>query len=354
MKRSCDRHQAQRIASNNQNLYRHSSATSRNIPDAISDLPFIGASAAFNSILETIKAVASRKCPVIITGETGTGKEMVARRIHFCSDRAGRIFVPVDCSTLTGQLFESQLFGHVKGAFTGAIDNTLGFFRAADGGTIFLDEISEIPIEFQAKLLRVLQENSVTPLGSTKSCPVDVRVLCATNRDLGQIVREKKFRSDLYYRLNVVKLEVPPLRERKEDIIPLAEYFLAQQAQFYGESSKVLSPKVLRLLINYSWPGNVRELANAMERAYILSPFREIRTLSLPPEIITSDITYLHPEARLPTIDAAQRRLITEALEFTGGRKMAAARILGIERRRLNRLIQKLNIPLKKIKRDVE
>jgi len=348
MSRSRDRHQAQRIVSDHHNLYRHSCATSSNIFETNSDIPFVGTSAAFNSILETIKAVASRKCPVIITGETGTGKEMVARRIHFCSDRCGRIFVPVDCSTLTGQLFESQLFGHVKGAFTGAIDNTLGFFRAADGGTIFLDEISEIPIEFQAKLLRVLQENIVTPLGSTKSYLVDVRVLCATNRDLGQIVREKKFRSDLYYRLNVVKLDVPPLRERKEDIIPLAEYFLDQQAQFYGEPSKTISPKVLRLLVNYSWPGNVRQLANAMERAYILSPFREIRTLSLPPEIITSD-TYLHSEARLPTIDSAQRRLITEALEFTGGRKMAAARILGIERRRLNRLIQRLNIPLKKI-----
>jgi DNA-binding NtrC family response regulator len=229
----------------------------------------------------------------------------------------------------------------------------LGFFRAADGGTIFLDEISEIPLELQAKLLRVLQESHVTPLGSTKSYPLDVRVLCATNRELRQRVREKKFRADLYYRLNVVNLEVPPLRERKEDIIPLAEYFLVQQSEFYGEPQKTLSTKVKRLLINYSWPGNVRELANAMERAYILSPFREIRTLALPQEIITSD-TELHPEALLPTIDAAQRKLITEALEFTSGRKIAAAKILGIERRRLNRLIQRLNIPLTDIKKNIE
>jgi DNA-binding NtrC family response regulator len=166
-------------------------------------------------------------------------------------------------------------------------------------------------------------------------------------------VREKKFRADLYYRLNVVNLEVPPLRERKEDIIPLAEYFLVQQSEFYGEPQKTLSTKVKRLLINYSWPGNVRELANAMERAYILSPFREIRTLALPQEIITSD-TELHPEALLPTIDAAQRKLITEALEFTSGRKIAAAKILGIERRRLNRLIQRLNIPLTDIKKNIE
>ncbi len=350
MEQTGDGHQAQGIVGINHNLCRRGDTTAGRVGDITADLPFIGASAAFNSILDTIKTVAARKCSVIITGETGTGKEMVARRIHACSDRAGCIFVPVDCSTLTGQLFESQLFGHVKGAFTGAIDNTLGFFRAANGGTIFLDEISEIPLELQAKMLRVLQENIVTPLGSTKSFSIDVRVLCATNRELRQIVREKKFRADLYYRLNVVNLEVPPLRERKEDIIPLAEYFLTQQSQFYGEPTKAISPKVRRLLISYSWPGNVRELANAMERAYILSPFREIRTLALPPEIITAD-TYLHPEVRLPTIDAAQRRLITEALEFTGGRKMAAARILGVERRRLNRLMKRLNISPGEIKK---
>ncbi len=343
MDRTGDGHQAQRIVGGNNNLSRQVNSTAGRVVDTNADLPFIGASNAFNSILETIKAVAARKCPVIISGETGTGKEMVALRIHACSDRAGCIFVPVDCSTLTGQLFESQLFGHVKGAFTGAIDNTLGFFRAADGGTIFLDEISEIPLELQAKLLRVLQENIVTPLGSTKSFSLDVRVLCATNRNLRQLVREKKFRSDLYYRLNVVNLEVPPLRERKEDIIPLAEYFLVQQSQFYSEPAKTLSSRIRSLLVSYSWPGNVRELANAMERAYILSPFREIRTLALPPEIITAD-TYLHPKAKLPTIDDAQRRLINEALEFTDGRKMAAARILGIERRRLNRLMKRLNI----------
>jgi transcriptional regulator with PAS, ATPase and Fis domain len=176
-----------------------------------------------------IETVAARKCSVIITGETGVGKEMVARQIHNASNRANKVFVPVDCTTLTGQLFESQLFGHVKGAFTGAVDNTLGFFRAAEGGTIFLDEISEIPMELQAKLLRVLQQSCVVPLGSTKSYPIDIRVLCATNCNLYEMVREGTFRSDLYYRLNVINLEVPPLRQRKEDILPLAEYFLESQ-----------------------------------------------------------------------------------------------------------------------------
>ncbi len=216
------------------------------------DSDFIGKSPAFNSLAETIKTVAARKCSIIITGETGVGKEMVARQIHYASDRCQKVFVPVDCTTLTGQLFESQLFGHVKGAFTSAINATLGFFRAADGGTVFLDEISEIPLELQAKLLRVLQENSVTPLGSTKSYPIDVRVLCSTNCNLRDMVKEETFRSDLYYRLNVVNLEVPPLRQRKEDILPLTEYFLANQAAFYGEELKVLSATTKKLLLNYA------------------------------------------------------------------------------------------------------
>ncbi len=187
----------------------------------------IGNSSSFNAVLEIISAIAARECPVIITGETGVGKEMIARQIHAAGNRSANVFVPVDCTTLTGQLFESQLFGHVRGAFTSAVDSTLGFFRAADKGTIFLDEISEIPLELQAKLLRVLQERRVTPLGSTKSFTVDVRILCATCKDLQDMVRKGTFRSDLYYRLNVVRLEVPPLRHRREDILLLAEYFLA-------------------------------------------------------------------------------------------------------------------------------
>ena len=305
---------------------------------------FISKSPAFSSILEMIEAVAARKCSVIITGETGVGKEMVARQIHNASDRADKVFVPVDCATLTGQLFESQLFGHVKGAFTGAVDNTLGFFRAADGGTVFLDEISEIPLELQAKLLRVLQESSVTPLGSTKSYPIDIRVLCATNHNLHEMVQEETFRADLYYRLNVVNLEVPPLRQRKEDILPLAEYFLVNQATFYGEPPKVITPTAEKLLLNYAWPGNIRELANAMERAYVLTIGREIQPAAMPFEIIIAD-SPAYPKHELPTLDEVKRKVITQTLEFTKGRKLAAAKILGIERRRLNRLIEKLNIP---------
>jgi DNA-binding NtrC family response regulator len=310
---------------------------------------FIGASSAFITIVETIQAVAARRCSVVITGETGTGKEMVARELHRHSDRIEGVFIPVDCTTLTGQLFESQLFGHVKGAFTGAVDNTLGFFRAAHGGTIFLDEISEIPLDLQAKLLRVLQENSVTPLGSTKSYLVDTRVLCATNRDLKEMVRQGTFRADLYYRLNVVTVEIPPLRQRRDDIMILAEYFLQRQSQFYNEPAKTLSSDAKRLLTNYGWPGNIRELANAMERAYVLSPGREILPAALPMEVMLTDISK-RQQTGIPKLEEAKKQLVIEALRFAGGRKLAAAQLLGIERRALNRMIRKFNISLSQLK----
>lgn len=315
--------------------------------DRIDNAEFIHHSCALASVLEIIGAIAARKCPVIITGETGVGKEMVARQIHIASDRSEKLFVPVDCTTLTGQLFESQLFGHTKGAFTGAIDSTLGFFRAANDGTIFLDEISEIPLELQAKLLRVLQEGIVTPLGSTKSYRIDVRVLCTTNQDLSEMVEQGTFRSDLYYRLNVVNLEIPPLRQRKEDIMPLAEHFLANQSAFYGEPPKVLGSDTKKLLLSYSWPGNARELSNAIEHAYVLTTGREILPAVMPFEIIIAD-SPSYPKHELPTLNEVKRKVITQTLEFTKGRKIAAAKILGIERRKLNRLIEKLNIPILK------
>ncbi len=330
---------------------RFSQNKSKNNDSGINGPRFIGNSSAFNSILEMIDAIATRKCPVIITGETGVGKEMVARQIHLNSDRTKRVFVPVDCTTLTGQLFESQLFGHTKGAFTGAIDNTLGFFRAADGGTIFLDEISEIPLELQAKLLRVLQEGTVTPVGSTQSYPINVRVLCATNRDLKEMVKDKTFRADLYYRLNVVNLEVPPLRERKDDIILLAEYFLQGQAQFYCEPMKIFSDSAKQMIMNYNWPGNVRELANAVERAYVLTMGETIQPASLPVDLIVAEAP-LNSQHTLPTLDDVKRKIVLRTLEYTKGKKMAAAEILGIERRSLNRLIDKYEIPLKDIKQD--
>ena len=304
---------------------------------------FVGQSSLFRSLINKIKTVAPRQCPVIIIGETGTGKEMVARQIHAYSRRAEYVFMPVDCTALTGQLFESQLFGHLKGSFTGATHDTLGFFRAADGGTIFLDEIEELSPGLQAKLLRVLQESGVTPVGSTKSYAVNVRVICAANRNLQKMVREGTFRTDLYFRLNVVTLEVPPLRERKEDIVILAEYFLNKQARLYNEPTKSLLPSAVKALTSYRWPGNVRELANVMERAFVMSPSNQIGASELPTEIFCTDI--LPPqEHSFPTLDEVTKRLVLRALETAMGHKMAAARLLSIDHRRLNRLIAKFEL----------
>ncbi len=309
---------------------------------------FVGQSAAFASIDKTIRTIAPWDCPIIITGETGAGKEMVARKIHSLSQRSEQVFVPVDCSTLTGQLFESQLFGHVKGAFTGAFSDTLGFFRAADGGTIFFDEIGELPLDLQARLLRVLQEGEITPLGSTKAFPVDVRVLCATSCDLREMVRNDKFRADLYYRLNVVNLEVSPLRDRKKDIVILAEYFLDKQAKLYDKPAKKLTPSAIKILTDYDWPGNVRELANVIERAYVLSQSEEeIGPSMFPTEILVGDILPERgqgQEQEFPAMDEVNKKLVIRALQATNGHKMAAAKLLKIDYGKLSRFIKKHNL----------
>jgi len=294
-------------------------------------------------IIETLKAVALRDCPVLILGETGTGKEMVARQIHAYSSRADNIFVPVDCAALTGQLFESQLFGCVKGSFTGAVSGTLGAFRAADGGTIFLDRIEKLSLVLQAKLLSVFLESRVTPVGSTKSYPVNVRIICATDCDLRQMVRDGNFRTDLYFRINVVHLELPPLRKRKEDIIILAKYFLDRQAQLYNGHSKTLSPESKKILTSYRWPGNIQELANVMEQAYIFSDSDEIRPSELPLDIVTDDILPEQDQG-FPTLDQVKKKLVLNALKATNGQKMAAAKLLRIDHRKLSRLIKKYNI----------
>ncbi len=304
---------------------------------------FIGRSPAFQSVIETIKTIAPRECPVVVVGETGTGKEMVARAIHARSCRAESVFVPVDCTALSGQLFESQLFGHMKGSFTGAISDTLGFFRAAHNGSIFLDEIGELESGLQAKLLRVLQELSVVPVGSTKPYPVNVRVICATNHELRQMVLDGSFRADLYFRLNVVQLELPPLRLRKEDIPILADYFLEKQAQLYNEPLKRLSAGALKILVDYDWPGNVRELANVMEHAYVISASSHITPSSLPTEILTGGIL-LDSEKAFPSLDKVNERLVIRALQAVNGRKMAAAKLLRIDHRKLARLIKKFNL----------
>jgi two-component system response regulator AtoC len=302
----------------------------------------IGKSAAMSSIKSVAAMIAARQCTVMILGETGSGKEMVARYIHSKSDRRDAPLIPVDCSALSDGLFESQMFGHVRGAFTGAVGDSLGFVRAADGGTLFLDEIGELSLPLQAKLLRVIQERCVVPVGDAYAHPVDVRIIAATHRDLTAMVREGTFRQDLYFRLNVVVTTLPPLRERLEDVLALADHFLQLQADLYDEPKRRLSSEAAAALKQYTWPGNVRELANAMESAHVLAPGEEIRLIDLPLRLQSP--RQASPTAADLSLVEMERRLIREALRRTDFCKAAASRLLGINIQRLNRRIERLNI----------
>jgi transcriptional regulator with PAS, ATPase and Fis domain len=304
----------------------------------------------------------------MILGETGTGKEMLARYVHAHSDRAGKPFVPVDCSALTDTLFESELFGHVKGAFTGASRDSLGFIRAADSGTLFMDEIGDLSLHLQAKLLRVVQERLVIPVGDTRPRPVDVRIIVATNRDLQKMVGRGTFRQDLLFRLNVVVLTLPPLRERREDIVPLGNHFLRLQAHTYGETPKCLAPEATEALRAYSWPGNVRELANVMEHAHVV-PRGEVISLSDLPQHLRQSLcrqvrTSQSGECAscryrqgagalggdpLPeglSLEEMEKQMILEALKRTNYCKAASSRLLGINIQRLSRHMARLGIPI--------
>ncbi len=304
---------------------------------------FVGQSQAYKSLSEIIKIIAERECSITIIGETGTGKEVVARKIHEQSRRADGPFVPVDCTTLTGQLFESQLFGHVKGAFTGAISDTLGFFRAADGGTILLDEVGELESNLQAKLLRVLQDCCVVPVGTTRTYQVDVRIISATNQDLKDMVRKGTFRADLYFRLNTVQLTIPPLRERREDILILANYFLQKQAELYDEPGKKLSERSERVLLSYDWPGNAREIANVIEHSYVMSESDVIDLEALPVNVFIGE-PLTAASGKVKSLDEVNKFAVIEALAAARGRKTNAAKLLGIGYRRLVRLMDKYSL----------
>jgi two-component system response regulator PilR (NtrC family) len=295
------------------------------------------------AIKAVTQTIARRHCTVMILGETGTGKEMVARHIHAESDRVHAPFIPVDCSALSDTLFESQMFGHAAGSFTGALGESLGFIRAADGGTLFLDEIGELPLPMQAKLLRVIQERCVVPVGEAHPRPVDIRIIVATHRDLAEMVRKGTFRQDLFFRLNIVVTTLSPLRERVDDISPLADHLLQAQADIYEEPRRYLSEAALHTLMQYSWPGNVRELANAMEAAHALARGERIEPWDLPISV------RLALQAAEPTSDLCladvERRTIIEALRRTKHCKAAASRLLGINIQRLNRRMNALDIP---------
>jgi transcriptional regulator with PAS, ATPase and Fis domain len=302
---------------------------------------FVGDAPSVSALKQTALDLAPRRSTVMILGETGCGKEMLARFIHSNSPRANKPFIPVDCSSLSDTLFESELFGHVKGAFTGATRDSLGFIRAADGGTLFLDEIGELSLHLQAKLLRVLQEKCVVPVGDFRARPVDIRVVSATNRSLDGMVREGTFRQDLFFRLNVVVLKLPPLRDRQSDIIPLAEYFLKTQADLYGEPIKHLAPEAMTLLQEYGWPGNVRELGNVMEHAHVIAASPQVTVGDLPPRLQAAGGLDAPEDLSLQDIE---RCTIAKALKKMNFNKAAAARLLGINIQRLNRRIVRLNI----------
>jgi transcriptional regulator with PAS, ATPase and Fis domain len=302
---------------------------------------FVGDSPSISSLKQTALDLAPRRSTVMILGETGCGKEMLARFIHNNSPRANKPFIPVDCSSLSDALFESELFGHVKGAFTGATRDSLGFIRAADGGTLFLDEIGELSLHLQAKLLRVLQEKCVVPVGDFRARPVDIRVVSATNKSLDAMVREGTFRQDLFFRLNVVVLKLPPLRERQADIVPLCDHFLKTQADLYGESNKQLAPETIGLLQEYGWPGNVRELANVMEHAHVIAAGTQVTISDLPPRLQAAGGIDAPEDLSLQDIE---RCTIAKALKKMNFNKAAAARLLGINIQRLNRRITRLNI----------
>ncbi|MGH9391501.1 MAG: sigma-54-dependent transcriptional regulator, partial [Vicinamibacteria bacterium] len=333
----------------------------------------IGRSLTLQAVFKTIGKVAQNDVPVLIQGESGTGKELVARTIHYASSRAERPFVAVNSAAVPKTLMESELFGHEKGAFTDALERRAGRFELADGGTIFFDEIGDMPADLQAKLLRVLQDGEFDPLGSRKPVKVNVRTIAATNRDIERDVREGRFREDLFYRLNVVVVKIPPLRDRPEDIDPLADHFLERYREELGTGPKYFSEEAKKLLRAYRWPGNVRELENAIRRALALSTqpvllpedFDQIKKAPMGRKLseeVSIDELIRHKVRDVmglfrgeteggihrTVLRLIERPLIETVLERTGGNQIRAARILGINRNTLRKKIVELKIEVRR------
>jgi DNA-binding NtrC family response regulator len=320
----------------------------------------IGRSDVMQEVFRLVDQVAPARSTVLITGESGTGKELIAKAIHEASPRAQKPFVTVNSSNIPSELLESELFGHTRGAFTGAVAAKKGLFEIADGGSIFLDEIGDIPPETQVRLLRVIQEREFTPLGDTSPRRVDVRIIAATNVDLKEAVRQGTFREDLYYRLSVVPIELPPLRDRREDVLPLAQHFIRKYNEENGRSiSEHIAPEVLGALEAYAWPGNVRELENAIERAVVIAPTDEITRECLraeisDPQTVRAAVMHEGASSAVPDLgrgvnfyDEVRRfeiDLIRRALEQTSGHQSRAARLLGMNATTLNSKIKTYNI----------
>jgi two-component system response regulator HydG len=299
----------------------------------------IGVSAKMQRVYRLIEKVSQHNYPVLILGESGTGKELVAGSIHFCGPRRSRPFVPVDCTALVPTLIEAELFGYVKGAFTGASHNKQGLLEAAGNGTLFLDEIGDLPFDLQAKLLRALQEKEVKPVGSTDRVPISTRVIAATNRDLEASVRQGTFRQDLYFRLNVVQIKIPPLRERKSDIPLLVSAFLEKFSD-HGGPTRTISEDAMARLIAFDWPGNVRELENAIERAVALGSGPILHVGDLPTNLQYGTGERMPQSDELLPLDELERRAILRALREASGDKLAAARLLGIGKTTLYRKLK--------------
>jgi len=299
----------------------------------------IGLSQKMQRVYRLIEKVSQHNYPVLILGESGTGKELVARSIHFSGQRRNRPFVPVDCSALVPTLIESELFGYIKGAFTGAVHSKQGLMEVAGNGTLFLDEIGDLPVDLQAKLLRALQEKEVRPVGSTDRVSIEMRVIAATNRDLDAAVRQGQFRQDLFFRLNVVQIKMPPLRERKGDIPLLVNSFLEKFSDENGDSRKISEDAMARL-IAYDWPGNVRELENAIERAVALGSGPILHAGDLPTNLQHGAPELMHQADELLPLDELERLAILRALREAGGDKLAAARLLGIGKTTLYRKLK--------------
>ena len=310
-------------------------------PPVVTFENIVGKSPRMLEIFKTVARVAAGRASVLILGESGTGKELVARALHRHSPRAERRFVPVNVSAIPEGLLESELFGHVRGAFTGATTARRGLFEEANGGTLFLDEIGDLSLPLQAKLLRAIQEQRVKPVGGNDEIAVDVRLVVATHQDLERMVRAERFREDLYYRLNVVTIALPPLRERVEDIPILLEHFLRKAAQEAGQPAAHFSSEAERTLLAYSWPGNIRELANVVERAVAISDHGVIPPDALPPQVLggaTTSIPAMNSATEFVTLDESIDRYVRQVLEHAGGNRSRAAKILGISRRTLHRM----------------
>jgi DNA-binding NtrC family response regulator len=302
----------------------------------------VGRSPVMVEVYKTVARVAASRSTVLVEGESGTGKELIAAALHRHSGRPAKRFVAVDCGALTDTLLESELFGYVRGAFTGAVGEKKGLFEEANGGTIFLDEIGDIGAPMQAKLLRVLQEYEIRRVGAQEWSKVDVRIVAATNRNLEQLVQEGQFREDLFYRLKVVTITLPPLRDRREDIPLLAEHFLRRHAERNGKPTPQISDASMALLVDYPWPGNIRELEHTIERAVALASTQILTPDDLAPELRSSIEVDLHRGS--PTLEEVKRRYVVHVINESGGNISRAATVLGVDRRSLYRMLSRYGL----------